>query len=305
MTDPGTRDIVVDDDPGVTAGPPRVPAGDPVSLSQAETVIQPSRNWALGLSGLWEYRGLTGVLAWRDIKVRYKQTFFGAGWAVIQPVMLMVVFGIFFGRLAGLPSDGLPYPVFVLAALVPWTFFANAFLNSSQSVVENQNIISKVYFPRLILPVATALSFLMDFVIALGVLVVLEAVYGDLPDLANRLRPAARRLRGPGGTVVGVFLAALNVRYRDVPYTVPFLIQLWLFASPIGYPSTLIPRAVALPLRAESDDGRDRGLPLERRRRARPIRAPLVLVSLVVSLVFLVTGLLYFGRTERTFADMI
>ena len=280
------------------------PGSEPIPFNQAETVIQPSRNWALGLSGLWEYRGLTATLAWRDIKVRYKQTFFGAGWAVIQPVMLMVVFGIFFGRLAGLPSDGLPYPVFVLAALVPWTLFANAFLNSSQSVVKNQNIISKVYFPRLVLPVSTACSFLMDFVIALGVLLMLEAAYGIYPTWRLVFVPLLAAFALLAALSIGIFLAALNVRYRDVTYTVPFLIQLWLFASPIGYPSTLIPEQWRFLYGLNPMTGVIEGFRWSAAG-ATTHPGPLVLVSLVVSLVLPLGGLLYFGRTERTFADVI
>jgi len=291
--------------PDVAAGDPKLsPAFVAAPLNLAETVIQPSRRWALGLSGLWEYKGLAGALAWRDIKVRYKQTFFGAGWAVIQPVMLMVVFGIFFGRLAGLPSDGLPYPVFVLAALVPWTLFANAFLNSSQSIIKNERIISKVYFPRLIVPVSAACSFLMDFVIALGVLLLLEAVYGIYPTWRLVFVPLLAAFALLAALSIGIFLAALNVRYRDVNYTVPFLIQLWLFASPIGYPSTLIPEHWRFIYGLNPMTGVIEGFRWSAAS-ASTHPGPLVLVSLGVSLVFLFGGLLYFGRTERTFADVI
>jgi lipopolysaccharide transport system permease protein len=280
------------------------PAAGPESVNQSKTVIQPSRSWALGLSGLWEYRSLVSTFAWRDIKVRYKQTFFGAGWAIIQPVMLMVVFGIFLGRLAGLPSDGLPYPVFVLAALVPWTLFANAFLNSSQSVVKNERIISKVYFPRLVVPVSAALSFLMDFVIALGVLLLLQAAYGIFPTWRIVFVPLLAAFAILAALSIGVFLAALNVRYRDVTYTVPFLIQLWLFASPIGYPSTLIPEQWRFLYGLNPMTGVIEGFRWSVAG-ADTHPGPVVLVSLFVSLVFLLGGLLYFGRTERTFADVI
>ncbi len=272
---------------------------------QSRTVIQPSHRLALGLRGLWEYRGLTGVMAWRDIRVRYKQTFFGAGWAVIQPVMLMVVFGIFFGRLAGLPSDGLPYPVFVLAALVPWTLFANAFLNSSQSVVKNQNIVSKVYFPRLVFPVSTALSFLIDFAIALVVLVSLTAAYGIYPTPRLLLVPFLAAFTLLAALSFGILLAALNVRYRDVTYTVPFLIQLWLFASPIGYPSTLIPEKWRFLYGLNPMSGVIEGFRWSAIGTSTTHPGPIILVSLLVTLVFLLVGLLYFGRTERTFADVI
>ena len=204
-------------------------------------VIQPRRPWSLGLRSLVTHRELTYFLAWRDVKLRYKQTFLGASWALIQPILLMGVFGLFFGRLAGLPSDGLPYSIFVLAALVPWTFFSSALTASSRSVVSSNQLVSKVYFPRLIIPVAAAAAFLVDLMLALAFQVVVQPFWGIYPTWRFALLPLLIVFAFLTALGFGVFLAALNVRFRDVAYAVPFMIQALMFASPIGYPSTIIP----------------------------------------------------------------
>lgn len=275
------------------------------ALPAAPTVvIEPRTRWSLGLASLWTHRELTYFLVWRDVKLRYKQTFFGAGWALIQPIMLMGVFGLFFGRLAGLPSDGLPYPIFVLAALVPWTFFSSALAAASRSVVASQAVVSKVYFPRLIIPVAAATAFLVDLALALAFLVVIEPFWHIYPTWRFVLVPPLTLFALLTTLGFGVWLAALNVRYRDVMYTVPFLVQALMFASPIGYPSSLIPEHLQ-PLYAlnplvgviegfrwaTADASTDPGW--------------MVLVSVLVSLGMLCSGLVYFRRSENVFADVI
>jgi lipopolysaccharide transport system permease protein len=274
-------------------------------LAAAQTVvIEPQARWALGVRALWTHRELTYFLTWRDVKLRYKQTFFGAGWALIQPIMLMGVFGLFFGRLAGLPSDGLPYPIFVLAALVPWTFFSSALAASSRSVVASQAVVSKVYFPRLIIPVAAATAFLVDLALAFAFLVVIEPFWGIYPTWRFVFVPALALFALLTTLGFGVWLAALNVRYRDVIYTVPFLVQALMFASPIGYPSSLIPQHLQ-PLYALNPlVGLIEGW---RWATADAATSPgwMILVSLGVSFVMLTSGLLYFGRSENVFADVI
>jgi lipopolysaccharide transport system permease protein len=267
-------------------------------------VIQPRQSWSLGLGSLWSHRELTYYLVWRDIKLRYKQTFFGAGWALIQPILLMGVFGLFFGRLAGLPSDGLPYSIFVLAGLVPWTFFSSALAASSRSVVGSSQVVSKVYFPRLIIPVAAATAFLVDLVLAFAFLVVVEPFWGIYPTWRFVVIPPLAVFALLTSLCLGVWLAALNVRYRDIVYTVPFLVQALMFASPVGYPSTLIP-AYLRPLYGLNPlAGLIEGF---RWASANLTTHPWseVAVSFGVTVLLLVVGLIYFSRTESSFADII
>jgi lipopolysaccharide transport system permease protein len=286
-------------DPPVAISAARLPG------ERAVTVIQPSRGWSLGLRDLYPYRELLYFLGWRDIKVRYKQTVLGAAWAVIQPVMMMLVFGLFFGRLAGIGSDGVPYPVFAFAALVPWTFFAQALRGASDSVVSSERLVSKVYFPRLLIPIASALSFLVDFVLAFAVLLLIMAGYGIYPTWRFVLVAPLMLFALVVSLAVGILLAALNVRYRDVRYVVPFLVQLWLFASPVGYSTTLVPpgfwRTVyGLNPMAGVVEGFRWSLA-----GTHTAPGPTVLVSAAVSVLLLVGALAYFRRTERTFADVI
>ena len=224
---------------GTSPGPSTVPnhAGAPADSavrtgSDAVTVIEPPAGWtSLGLRELWSFRELLYFLTWRDVKVRYKQTALGASWAIIQPLLTMVVFSLFFGRLAGVPSDGIPYPLFSFTALVPWTFFANGLTQSANSVVASQQLVTKIYFPRLAIPIATVLSGAIDFVIAFAVLVGMMAYYG-VPMSARALWIVPLLLLAFVAALgVGLWLAALNVQYRDVRYAVPFLTQLWLFAT--------------------------------------------------------------------------
>lgn len=269
------------------------------------TVVEPARRWpALGLAELWAQRELVYFLTWRDVKVRYKQTLLGVAWAVIQPLATMLVFSLFFGRLAKVPSEGVPYPLFALTALVPWTFFSNGLTQSANSVVLNQNLVTKVYFPRLAIPLATVLAGFVDFVLAFALLLAFLVAYGVAPS-ATWLGVVPFSLLAIAATLgVGLWLAALNVRYRDVRYAVPFLTQLWLFATPIAYPSSLLggtARTVyALnPMVAVADGFRWAllGTPAP--------SAATVAASCAAALALLASGALFFRRTEQSFADLV
>lgn len=263
-----------------------------------------SHRWsALGLRQMAAHRDLLYFLVLRLVKVRYKQTFFGAGWAVLQPMLAMVAFTLVFGRLARLPSDGLPYAVFTYAALVPWTYFANALTQASNSLVDNERMLTKVYFPRALLPLATVLAGLLDLTIAVIVLFGLLAVYGLGVSPNVWALPAFLALAALSAFAIGLWLSALNVRYRDVRHTVPFLVQFWLFVTPVAYPSSLVPERFRLwyglnPMVGVVDGFRWAVL-------GRPAAPAATAVSAVVILVLLVGGLGYFRRTERTFADII
>jgi lipopolysaccharide transport system permease protein len=265
--------------------------------------IAPSRGWVpLHLRSLWEYRELLYFLVWRDIKVRYKQTALGAAWAIIQPVFTMVVFAVFFGRLAKMPSDGIPYPIFAYAALVPWTFFAHALSQASTSVVASANLITKVYFPRLVIPLASVLSGVLDFLLAFGVLIGLMLYYGIGLSARLLLFPFFLLLAMAAALAVALWLSALNVEYRDVRYAVPFLTQFWLFATPVAYPSSLLSE----PWRTIYGLNPMAGV-VEGFRWAlvgvNPGPGPMVIASTVACLILLVGGAYYFRRMERTFAD--
>lgn len=204
--------------------------------------IRPSGRWsALNLKGVWTYRELLYFLTWRDVKVRYKQTALGAAWAVIQPLFTMIIFTLFFGRLAGVPSDGIPYPLFAYAALLPWTFFSNAVTNSGNSLVGSANLITKVYFPRMIIPGAAVAAGLVDFLIAFVILAAMMIYYSVVPTLNILILPLLIVLTSLLALGVGMFMSALNVKYRDIRYALPFMIQLWMFASPIIYPISFLP----------------------------------------------------------------
>jgi lipopolysaccharide transport system permease protein len=283
-------------------------SGVPVAERTSETPvlrIEPLGGWrGLGLRELWEHRELVAFLAWRDVKVRYAQTALGAAWAVLQPVMTMVVFSIFFGRLGGMPSDGLPYSVFSYAALVPWGLFANGLTSAAGSVVAGSNLIQKVYFPRFAIPLAPILSSLLDFGIALGVLAVLMALYGISPTWNIVWLPLLIVLTLITSLGVGLWLAALNVRYRDVRYTIPFLLQIWLFATPIAYPSSIVPEGwrtlYALnPLVGVVDGFRWALLGTA------SAPSTTVCMSSAAALLVLVTGAYYFRRVEALFADIV
>lgn len=269
------------------------------------TVIKPSRGWvSLRLDKLWEYRELLYFLAWRDIKVRYKQTVLGASWAIIQPLFTMVIFSLFFGRLAKVPSDDLPYPIFSYTALVPWTFFANALTQSSNSLVNNADMIKKIYFPRLTMPIATMLAGIVDFVLAFIVLLGMMLLYGVAPTVNVWWLPLFLLLALITSLGVGLWLSALNVQFRDVRYVIPFLTQAWLFITPIAYPSSLLSE----PWRTLYGINPMAGV-VEGFRWAllgtNTAPGPIIVVSFLVALVLLVTGAFYFRRMEDTFADIM
>jgi lipopolysaccharide transport system permease protein len=267
--------------------------------------IEPSRGWeALDLRGVWEYRELVWFLIWRDIKVRYKQASLGIAWAVIQPVMTMLVFTLIFGRLAQLPSDGLPYPVFTFTALLPWQLFSGALTGSANSVVNSASLVSKVYFPRLVIPIASVMATLVDFSISFGVLLGLMAWYGISLRLAVVVLPLLVMLALTIALAVGLWAAALNVRYRDVRHVMPFVVQFWLLASPVAYSTSLITSPI---WRAVYSLNPMVGV-IEGFRWAVLGSAPpsvLVVPSVLVTGVLLVGGLFFFRRTEASFADVI
>lgn len=268
------------------------------------TVIEPSRGLSLNLSALWEYRELLFFFIWRDLKVRYKQTTLGVFWALLQPLATMAIFSVIFGRFAKIPSEGLPYPVFVFAGLLPWTYFAASLQLSSMSIVSNPNLITKVYFPRLIIPLASVSVPLVDFVIAFGALIVMMVAYGIIPSVALVVAPAFLLLALLVAFGVGLWLSALNVRFRDVPYTIPFLIQLWMFASPVIYPVSLVPERWQWLLSLNPMTGVIAGFRWALLGQGAP-SVTVVAVSAAVGAVLTATGLAYFRRTERQFADVI
>jgi lipopolysaccharide transport system permease protein len=267
--------------------------------------IEPSQGWVpLKLCELWEYRELVYFLIWRDIKVRYKQTVLGASWAILQPFLTMVVFSLFFGRLAKIPSDGLPYPIFSYAALVPWTLFANGLRQASNSLVGSANLIKKVYFPRLALPLAVVLSGGVDFMLAFLVLLGMMFYYGVSPTINTLWLPLFLLLAFMTSLGVGLWFTAMNVQFRDVHYVVPFLTQLWLFITPIAYPSSLLSEPwrtlYAINPMAGVVEG-FRWVLLGTVTAA----APMVIISAVIALVLLVSGAFYFRRMEKIFADVV
>lgn len=268
--------------------------------------IEPSKGWiSLRLRDLWEYRELLYFLTWRDIKVRYKQTALGASWAIIQPFFMMVVFSVFFNRFGGIkPDSAIPYPIFSFAALVPWTFFANGIAQSSNSLVGSQNLIKKVYFPRLAIPMATIFAGLVDFAFAFGMLVLLMVYYGVVPGVTLIWLPLFLLLALTTALGVGLWLTAMNVHYRDVKYIVPFLTQFWLLATPVAYPASIVPEKWQVLYGLNPMVGVIEGF----RWALLPDQTPpgeMLWASVLTAVVLLVTGLFYFRRMEKTFADVI
>lgn len=269
------------------------------------TVIQPRKGWIpVDFRELWEYRELLYFFTWRDIKVRYKQTILGASWAVLQPLLTMLVFSLFFGRLGKMPSDDVPYPLFSYAGLVPWTFFSNGITQTSNSMVSSANLLRKIYFPRLVVPAASILAGLVDFFISFSVLIVLMAYFGYLPTVNSLWLPALLLLAICTALGVGLWLAALNVQFRDVRHTVGFLTQFWLFATPIAYSSSLLPEKWRVfyalnPMVGVVEGFRWALLGTD------TAPGPMIAVSTAVALVLLASGALYFRRMERTFADLV
>lgn len=267
-------------------------------------VIQPSKRWSLiSFTDIWAYRELLFFLTWRDVKVRYKQTALGAAWAILQPLFMMIIFTIFFGRLAGVGSSGIPYPLFALAGLVPWTFFSNSITASGNSLVGSANLITKVYFPRIIVPAAAMLAGLVDFMLAFVLLVLMMFYYGVTLTPQVLFLPVLILLTALFALGVGTWMSALNVKYRDVRFALPFLIQLWLFVSSVILPSSSVPEKwrwllLLNPMSAIIEGYRSAlfGLPFD---------WTALGIASVLTLVVLLYALYSFGRVERSFADII
>ena len=269
------------------------------------TMIMPSKGWtALNLRDLWIYRELILFMTWRDLKVRYKQTLLGASWAVLQPFLTMVVFSIFFGNLAKVPSDGVPYPIFSYTALIPWTLFSKALQDASRSLVASSHMITKVYFPRMILPLASVLAGVVDFFIAFIVMIGMMIYYGIAPTINVWTLPLFLILALVTAVGVGLWLSALNVLYRDINYILPFLTQFWMFLTPIAYPSSMVPQRFQVLYALNPMTGVVEGF---RWALLGSGQAPgnMTLVSSLVAIILLVTGMIYFRRMERQFADMV
>ena len=267
-------------------------------------VLEPPNRWsALRLGELWHYRELLYILAWRDVMVRYKQALLGAAWAVLQPLVMMGIFTLLFSRIANVPTEGVPYPVFAFAALVPWTLFSSAVAASGASLVGNQNLVSKVYFPRLVIPAGAVFAWIPDFVIGSAFLFVIMAIFRFVPPFTAVLLPIVMASTMIAAFSVGVWFSALNVAYRDVQYVVPFLIQAWLFITPVAYPTSSVPERFRWitglnPATWAIDFGRWA---------LTGASSPWLVVGLSIAtmIVLLVSGLYYFRRVEHFFADVI
>jgi lipopolysaccharide transport system permease protein len=276
------------------------------SLSVETTlVIRPRRHlFALDIKAIWEYRELLYFLVWRDLKVRYRQSVIGVGWVILQPLMTMVVFTAIFGKFVGVPSDGLPYPIFIFSALLPWNLFASALTRGSASVVDNTQLVSKVYFPRLILPLSGVLSPVADFAVAFGILIGMMVWFGTSPTWGILALPLLVLLAILTALAIDIWLSALNVRYRDVGHTVPFLVQIWMFISPVTYPVSLVPEKWRLLYSLNPMAGVIEGFRWALLGKQSPDFA-VITASAVMMFTLLVTGIVYFKHTERTFADVI
>jgi lipopolysaccharide transport system permease protein len=283
-------------------------AEETTSLAPVESAsvirIEPSRGWiSLRLGEVWSYRELLYFMVWRDTKVRYKQTALGAAWAIIQPLGTMVVFSVFFGRLAKMPSEGVPYPIFSYAGLVPWTFFASGLTQSSNSLVGNANLIKKVFFPRLTIPISSVLSGIVDFFLAFLILLAMMLYYGIVPTINVLWLPAFLLLALSTSLGVGLWLSAMNVQFRDVRYVVPFIIQFWLFATPIAYPSSLLHDPWKTLFGINPMVGVVEGFRWALLGSDQP--GGMLIVSSLTSLALLVSGAYYFRRMEKSFADVV
>ena len=275
------------------------------SLPSPLITIKPSTGWlGLNLTEIWDRRELLYFLTWREVKVRYKQTLLGAAWALLQPLFTMVIFSLFFGRLAKLPSDGIPYPVFAFTALVPWVFFSNGLTQSANSLISNSQLITKIYFPRLLVPTAAVLGGVIDFLLAFGLLILMILWYGVGIHASIVWIPLFLLLAFVTSLGAGLWLSALNVEYRDVRHIVPFLVQMWLFATPIAYPSSLLHEPwhtlYALNPMVGVVEG-FRWAILGTKTRPDSV----LLISSAIAILALITGALFFRRTEKRFADLI
>lgn len=274
------------------------------TISAPVAIIRPLRGWVpIQLGDLWKYRELLYFLTWREIKVRYKQTVLGFAWAILQPFFMMIVFTLFFGNLAKIPSEGIPYPLFNYAALLPWTLFAEGITRSSMSMVSNVNLIQKVYCPRLVMPISGILSPLVDFAIAFTILIGMMFYFGYSPTIDVLLLPAFIILALMTSLGVGLWLSAINVKYRDVRYVIPFLIQLWLFASPVVYSSSLLPERFQTLYGLNPMAGVIEGFRWTLLGTEPP--GSLVAVSVIIVVVILISGAFYFRHNEKIFADVI
>lgn len=267
--------------------------------------IKPSRGWGLPpIRDIWAYRELLYFLVWRDLKVRYKQTVLGVLWAIIQPFFLMVIFSIFFGKLGKIPSEGVPYPIFAYAALLPWSYFAQSLASCSNSLIGSSHLITKVYFPRLIIPISSVVSGIVDFAISFNILLAMMFYYKIFPNVMILLLPLLIFMAMATALGAGLWLTALNVQYRDIGYTISFLIQFWFFATPVVYSSSLIPGKwrffYGLNPMVGVVEG-FRGTLLGKG----PILGPMFIVSIIVIVFLLITGVFYFRRMEKGFADVI
>jgi lipopolysaccharide transport system permease protein len=271
-----------------------------------EIIIRPGKGWIpINLRELWQFRDLLYFLSWRDIKVKYKQTALGAAWAILQPFLTMIVFSILFGKLARVPSDGIPYPIFVYAGLLPWNYFSSALSSSGNSLVASSNLITKVYFPRLIIPASASLSGLLDFFIASVILVGMMLFYHFTPNILGIIMiPVLIFLTFMVAVGCGLWLSALNVEYRDFQYVIPFLVQIWMFVTPVIYPVTLFPEKYRWILSLNPMGGiieAFRAVTLGQK----AIDWNLLIISSGVGILIFFTGMLYFRKVERSFADVI
>jgi len=275
------------------------------ALAEPTVLIQARKHlFDLDLAGIWTYRELLYFLVWRDLKVRYKQTMLGAGWVIIQPLMTMVIFTVVFGNFAKIPSDGLPYPIFSYTALLPWNLFSSSLNRGGESVVTNANLVTKIYFPRLILPLSGVLSPMADFAIAFVILIGMMIWFGIAPTVGILMLPIFVLLAICTALAVGLWLAALNVRYRDVRYTIPFLIQIWMYASPVAYPVSLVPENWRWLYSLNPMAGVIEGF----RWALLGNRSPdfyVMTISATVVIALLASGIVYFKQMERTFADEV
>lgn len=274
----------------------------PRTFREPTIVIEPRRA-LLDLRDLWQYRELLYFLVWREVKVRYKQTAIGAAWAVFQPLLTMVIFTVVFGQFAKLPSDGLPYPLFAYAALLPWNYFSQGVVRTTGSVVGDANLIRKVYFPRLVLPLSATIAPLLDFAIAFGVLLGLMWWFGVVPTVYSLLLPAFLGLAVATALAVGLWLSALNVRYRDVGHAIPFLVQSWLFVSPVAYPVSLVPERWRVLYSLNPIAGTIEGFRWALLGKTHPDPSVLATSALAVA-ALLVGGVAFFTHMERSFADV-
>jgi lipopolysaccharide transport system permease protein len=274
--------------------------------TQQVIYLRPAKGWrALNLRDLWVYRELIYFMTLRDIQVRYKQTLLGATWAVLKPFLTMVVFSIFFGSLAKVPSDNIPYPIFTFAALLPWQLFTNSLNFASKSLVQNANMVTKVYFPRMILPISSVFSGVVDFLVAFLILIAMMVFYGVAPTAAVWALPLFLLLALITALGIGLWLSALNVLYRDIGYITPFLTEFWLFITPVAYPASLVPEGWRLIYGLNPMTGVVEGFRWALLGSAESAPGPMLMVSSLIAVLLLVSGLFFFRRMERQFADKV